>query len=77
MNDPNGLQAWAKQNPLLQVNLDQLARIQRPWISFPGSDYKQIQNDMMNAVESVVFQNADATSTLSAAQKTASSLLPS
>jgi multiple sugar transport system substrate-binding protein len=77
MNDPNGLQAWAKQNPLFQANLTQLARIQQPWVAFPGADYKQIQNDMMNAVQSVVFDNADPTSTLTAAQKAASALLPS
>ncbi|HET9082224.1 MAG TPA: extracellular solute-binding protein [Trebonia sp.] len=77
MNDPDGLQAWAKSNPLFQVNLNQLAQIQQPWISFPGNDYKQIQNDMMNAVQAVVFQNANPAGTLAAAQKTASSLLPS
>ena len=78
VNDPSGLQAWAKENsPLLQVNLDQLARIREPWIAFPGADYKQIQNDMMNAVQSVVFNNASPTSTLTAAQQAATPLLPS
>lgn len=77
MNDPNGLQTWAKANPLFQANLDQLAKIEQPWVAFPGNDYKQIQDDMMNAVQSVVFNNADPASTLSAAQKAASALMPS
>ncbi|HEY1824045.1 MAG TPA: ABC transporter substrate-binding protein [Trebonia sp.] len=75
VNDPSGLQSWTKANPLLQANLSQLARLQ-PWVAFPGNDYVQIQNDMMNAVQSVVFQDANPATTLAAAQKTASSLLP-
>ncbi len=74
VTDPNGLLIWAKQNPLLQANLAQLARLQ-PWQSFPGNNYAQVVNDMMNAVQAVVFQNANPTSTLAAAQQTASSLL--
>jgi multiple sugar transport system substrate-binding protein len=78
VNDPSGLQSWAKQNgTLLQVNLNQLANIKQPWVAFPGNDYKQIQDDMMNAVQSVVFNNANPTSTLTAAQKAATALLPS
>jgi multiple sugar transport system substrate-binding protein len=75
VNDPTGLQAWAKQNPLLQANLAQLARLQ-PWQSFPGNNYSTIVNDMMDAVQSVVFQNANPASTLTAAQQKATSLLP-
>lgn len=76
VNDPSGLQSWANQNPLVQANLAQLARLQ-PWQSFPGNNYNTIVNDMMDAVQSVVFQNANPTSTLLAAQQKASSLLPS
>lgn len=72
---PSGLQSWAQAHPLLQANLDQLSRLQ-PWVSFPGNDYNQIVADMMNAVQSVVFQNANPATTLSAAQQTASALLP-
>ncbi len=38
IDDPNGLQAWAKANPLIKPNLDQLTRLQ-PWYSFPGDNY--------------------------------------
>jgi multiple sugar transport system substrate-binding protein len=75
MNDPAGLQAWAQANPLEQVNVAQLARL-KPWLAMPGSNYVQIRSDMMNAVESVVFQNADPAATMTAAQKAASALLP-
>ena len=75
VNDPNGLQQWAQQQPLLKANLDQLARL-RPWVSFPGDNYVQIRNDMMQAVEQVVYHDANPTSTLSAAQSQASQYLP-
>ena len=73
---PTGLLAWAKAHPLLQANLDQLNRLE-PWQSFPGTNWNQIISDMMDAVQAVVFQNGNPSSTLSAAQQTASSLLPS
>ncbi|HEX3788496.1 MAG TPA: ABC transporter substrate-binding protein [Pseudonocardiaceae bacterium] len=76
VNDPTGLQGWAKQNPLLQPNLDQLARLHQ-WVSFPGDNYVQIRNDMLQAVEKVVYQNADPASTLAAAQQEATTLMPS
>jgi multiple sugar transport system substrate-binding protein len=75
VNDPGGLQTWAKANPLINGNLDQLSRME-PWVSFPGSNYIQARNTMMDAVEKVVYQGADAQSTLSAAQDQASKLLP-
>ena len=76
VNDPNGLLAWSKAHPLLQANLAQLSRL-TPWQSFPGTNFNQIISDMMDAVQAVVFQNANPASTLSGAQQTASSLLPS
>jgi multiple sugar transport system substrate-binding protein len=75
VSDASGLQAWAQAHPLLQANLDQLSRLQ-PWVSFPGNNYSEIVNDMMGAVQAVVFNGANPTSTLAAAQKTASALLP-
>lgn len=76
LDDPNGLQAWAKTNPLIKPNIDQLSRLQ-PWESFPGDNYLQIGDMMMTAVESSVFGGKDPASTLAAAQKQATSLLPS
>ncbi|KJE19489.1 carbohydrate ABC transporter substrate-binding protein, CUT1 family [Frankia torreyi] len=75
IDDPNGLQAWAKANPLIKPNLDQLTRLQ-PWAAFPGDNYLQIQDTMMTAVEGAVFSGKDPASTLAGAQKQASDLMP-
>ncbi|WP_251077871.1 ABC transporter substrate-binding protein [Frankia sp. AiPa1] len=75
VNDPAGLQAWAKANPLVQPNLDQLDRLE-PWVSFPGNNYVQVRDGMMNAVEKSVYQGADPASTLTAAARQGAALLP-
>ncbi len=75
IDDPNGLQAWAKANPLIKPNLDQLTRLQ-PWESFPGDNYLQISDTMMSAVEGAVFGGKNPAAAMSAAQKQGTSLLP-
>ncbi|MGY1897223.1 ABC transporter substrate-binding protein [Nocardia gipuzkoensis] len=75
MDDPDGLQAWSKQNPLLAPNVAQLANME-PWISMPGNNYLQIRDGMMDAVEAVVFQGKDPQSTLTAARDQGAELLP-
>ncbi|WP_047224388.1 ABC transporter substrate-binding protein [Frankia coriariae] len=75
VDDPNGLQGWAKANPLIRPNLDQLTRLQ-PWESFPGDNYLQIGDAMMTAVEGAVFSGKDPASTLADAQKQAATLMP-
>ncbi|KAA9154336.1 ABC transporter substrate-binding protein [Amycolatopsis acidicola] len=75
VDDPDGLQAWAAKNPYLKPNLAQLDRLE-PWTSFPGDNYVQIRDLMMQAVENVVYQGADARSTLAGAQARAQELMP-
>ncbi|MGW4337685.1 ABC transporter substrate-binding protein [Rhodococcus koreensis] len=75
VDDPAGLQDWAQKNPLLAPNLAQL-KLMEPWISMPGNNYLQIRDGMMDAVEASVYQDADPKSTLEAAQKQATALLP-
>ncbi|MBB5158547.1 ABC transporter substrate-binding protein [Saccharopolyspora phatthalungensis] len=75
VDDPNGLKPWADKNPYLKPNLTQLASME-PWVSMPGPNYLQIRDGMMQAVESAVFQGADAASTLRAKQAEVSKLLP-
>ncbi|WP_280242320.1 ABC transporter substrate-binding protein [Nocardia abscessus] len=75
MDDPAGLQAWSKQNPLLAPNVAQLANME-PWISMPGNNYLQIRDGMMDAVEAVVFQGKDPQATLTAARDQGAELLP-
>lgn len=47
-----------------------------PWVSMPGNNYLQIRDAMMDAVESIVYQCADASATLTAAREQATQLLP-
>lgn len=75
LDDPAYLKTWAAANPLIKPNVDQLARME-PWVSFPGNDYVQIRDGLMDAVEKSVYQGADPQATLSAAQQQASALLP-
>ncbi|MDA3648393.1 ABC transporter substrate-binding protein [Saccharopolyspora indica] len=75
LGDPAGLKPWAEQNPLVQPNIEQLARLE-PWVSMPGVNYQQIRDGMMAAVEKSVYQGADPEATLREAQERASGLLP-
>ncbi|GAA5061665.1 ABC transporter substrate-binding protein [Nocardia callitridis] len=75
MDDPNGLQDWSARNPLLGPNVAQLATME-PWVSMPGTNYLQIRDGMMDAVEAVVFQGKDPQPTLTAAAQQAADLLP-
>ncbi|KAA2261428.1 ABC transporter substrate-binding protein [Solihabitans fulvus] len=75
VDDPDGLKEWAAKNPLVRPNLDQLAHME-PWVSFPGANYLQIRDGMMDAVENAVYQGADPQATLSAARDRAASLVP-
>ncbi|MBH0774865.1 ABC transporter substrate-binding protein [Nocardia bovistercoris] len=75
LSDPSGLQDWAKKNPLFEPNVAQLGNME-PWISMPGTNYLQIRDGMMDAVEAVVFQGKDPKSTLTAAQDQGRKLLP-
>ncbi|MEV0292341.1 ABC transporter substrate-binding protein [Nocardia sp. NPDC050710] len=75
LDDPNGLREWSRRNPLLAPNVAQLAAME-PWISMPGTNYLQIRDGMMDAVEAVVFQGKDPKSTLTAAQDQGRKLVP-
>lgn len=75
VNDPRYLQPWASRNPLLTPNLTQLARLTR-WQSFPGDSYTQIEDTMLQGVETAVYQGADPQATMTTAQQRAAALLP-
>ena len=75
IDDPGGLKSWATANPLIYPNMAQLAKME-PWVSMPGDNYLQMRDGMMDALEKIVFQGADAKSTLEAAQAEASELMP-
>ncbi len=75
MDDPAGLKQWSAENPLLAPNVAQLATME-PWVSMPGTNYLQIRDGMMDAVEAIVFQGKDPQSTLTAAREQGAELLP-
>lgn len=75
VDDPAALAQWAAANPTTAINIDQLERME-PWVSFPGDDYLQIRDGMMDAVEEVVLQGADPQATLSAAAERGQALVP-
>jgi multiple sugar transport system substrate-binding protein len=75
VDSPADLKTWADANPLIRPNLDQLTRME-PWVAFPGDQFTQIRDGMMQAVESIVYQGKPAGPTLTAAQTTATALLP-
>ncbi|MCK9923622.1 ABC transporter substrate-binding protein [Frankia sp. AgPm24] len=75
VDDPAGLQTWAKENPLFAPNIAQLGGME-PWVAIPGNNYLQIRDGMMDAVERSVYQGADPKSTLSSALRQGTSLLP-
>lgn len=75
VEDPAALADWAAANPTTGINIDQLARME-PWVSFPGTNYLQIRDGMMDAVEEVVLQGADPQATLDAAAQRGQALIP-
>ena len=75
VNDARYLKDWYAANPLAKANLEQLDRLE-PWVAFPGTNYVGMRDIMMKAVENVVLNGDDPTTTLRAAQERASALLP-
>ncbi len=74
VNDPQYLGDWIKANPLFLPNLEQLDSL-TPWVSFPGQNYRQIEQIITDAQNAVIFTNADP-STLADAQARAQALMP-
>jgi multiple sugar transport system substrate-binding protein len=75
VDDPEYLGEWVKAHPLVQPNIDQLARLQ-PWTPYPGANYRQVNKTMMDAMEMAVFGDGDVAETLTLAQTQAQSLMP-
>ncbi|WP_403021686.1 extracellular solute-binding protein [Salinibacterium sp. GXW1014] len=68
------LAEWAAGNSLLTPNLEQLDRLE-PWVSFPGTNYVQVTTAIMDATEAIVYNGADAKSTLTEAAERAQGLI--
>jgi multiple sugar transport system substrate-binding protein len=75
VDDPQYLQGWVKDHPLVQPNLEQLKNLQ-PWVSFPGPNYRQVVKTMMDAVQQAIYGTDDAQKILSDAQTQAQAFMP-
>jgi multiple sugar transport system substrate-binding protein len=67
------LESWAAANPFVTPNLYQLEHL-KAWQSYPGTNYLAISAILINAADSIIFQNADPKSTMAAAQSQATPL---
>jgi multiple sugar transport system substrate-binding protein len=74
VNDPEFLGPWIEANPLYLPNLEQLESL-TPWVSFPGPNYRQIEQIITEAQTAVIFNNADPASLMDA-QIRAQALMP-
>jgi multiple sugar transport system substrate-binding protein len=69
------LEEWAADHPMVATNLEQLDRL-RPWTSYPGNSYVQIDDLLWGAIEQSVFYGADVEESLAGAQERAQELVP-
>ena len=75
IDDPNQLQGWVRENPLVLPNLEQLSRLE-PWEAYPGPNYLQISRIFVAAVSEAVYGNADIATVMRDAQTRAQALMP-
>jgi multiple sugar transport system substrate-binding protein len=75
VDDPNHLQDWVRENPLVLPNLEQLTRLE-PWEAYPGPNYLQISRIFVAAVNEAVYGNADIATVMRDAQVRAQALMP-
>ncbi len=74
VNLPQYLKGWAAAQPYLAPAMDQLSRI-RQWQAYPGPNYANLQQILLNAATSIAFQGADPQTTMVAAQGLAAGLI--
>lgn len=57
VDDPQYLKDWVAENPLVQPNLEQLDSLQQ-WVSYPGANWKQIENILLDAVSKAILSDS-------------------
>ncbi|WP_309121582.1 ABC transporter substrate-binding protein [Paenibacillus sp.] len=75
VDDPKYLKDWVEANPLVKPNLEQLTRL-RPWISYPGPNWLQIETTLLEAVQQSIQGTGDVAAMMQEAQRRAQSLMP-
>ncbi|QJC52647.1 ABC transporter substrate-binding protein [Paenibacillus albicereus] len=58
VDDPEYLKDWVEKHPLVKPNLEQLDSL-RPWVSYPGSNWKQIETILQDAVSKAILGTED------------------
>ncbi|MCR2803531.1 ABC transporter substrate-binding protein [Paenibacillus soyae] len=74
VDDPNYLKDWVEANPLVKPNLEQLESLQ-PWVSYPGSNWKQIETILNDSVSKAIVSDGDVASIMKDAQERAQALI--
>ncbi|WP_337104148.1 ABC transporter substrate-binding protein [Paenibacillus sp. YIM B09110] len=74
VEDPNYLKGWVEANPLVKPNLEQLDSL-KPWVSYPGANWKQIETILNDSVSKAIVSDGDVASIMQDAQKRAQSLI--
>lgn len=75
VEDPQYLQEWAKANPLVLPNLEQLTRL-RAWVSYPGPNWRQIETILLESVQQAVTSDGDVATIMTDAAARAQALMP-
>jgi multiple sugar transport system substrate-binding protein len=75
VDDPQYLGGWARENPMVRPNLEQLTRLNQ-WVAFPGANYRQIARIEVAAVNEAVFGGGDIAKIMREAQERAQALMP-
>lgn len=75
VDDPQYLQDWVAEHPLVRPNLEQLERLQ-PWVSYPGPNWRQIETILLEGVQKAIQGKGDAAAIMQDAQSRAQALMP-
>jgi multiple sugar transport system substrate-binding protein len=75
VDDPRYLADWAKANPMVRPNLEQLSRL-TPNRPMAGPNYRQIESMMLDAFDEAIFGEGDVATVLQDAQARAQALMP-
>lgn len=63
VEEGGALYDWAQSNPLLAPNLEQMDTM-KPWVSYPGNNFVQVDDILGTAIEEVVFYGKPAEGTM-------------
>lgn len=75
VDDPAYLKDWVEANPLIKPNLEQLESL-KPWVSYPGTNWKQIETILNDAVSEAIISQGDIAPIMRGAEERAQALMP-